>query len=163
MMSGRTAAAHEIYTQRFLRLNGDTTMRNFFDNLKYRFAAFMQGRYGYDELNRALSVLFFAFWILSLITGKRFFYTLGLIALVYSLYRSFSRDHMKRSRERLWYLQQIDKVKRFFRQLKQRWDQRNTHKFFRCKQCGVMIRVPKGKGQVEITCPKCGNKFVDRT
>ncbi len=138
-------------------------MRNFFDNLKYRLAAFMQGRYGYDELNRALSVSFLIFWILSLITGKRFFYTIGLIALVYSLFRSFSRDHMKRSRERLWYLQQIDKVKRFFRQLKQRWEQRNTHKFFRCKQCGVTIRVPKGKGQVEITCPKCGNKFVDRT
>ncbi len=138
-------------------------MRNFFDNLKYKLAAFMQGRYGHDELNRALSVLFLVFWILSLITGKDVFYALGMIALIYSLFRSFSRDHMKRSRERLWYLKQIDKVKRFFRQLKQRWDQRKTHKFFRCKQCGVMIRVPKGKGQIEITCPKCGHKFVDKT
>ncbi len=123
----------------------------------------MQGRYGNDELNNGLFIFFLVFWVISLITGKRLFYTIGLIALIYSLYRSFSRDHMKRSRERLWFLQQIDKVKRFFRQLKQRWEQRNTHKFFRCKQCGVMIRVPKGKGQIEITCPKCGNKFIERT
>ena len=138
-------------------------MKNFWENLKSKFAAFMQGRYGYDELNSGLSILFLAFWVLSLITGKRFFYTLGLIALVYSIYRSLSRDHMKRSRERLWFLKQIDKVKRFFRITKPRWEQRNTHKFFRCSQCGATVRVPKGKGQIEITCPKCGNKFVERT
>ena len=138
-------------------------MRNFFDNLKYKFAAFMQGRYGYDELNNGLFILFLILWVVSIITKKNFFYTIGLIALGYSLFRSFSRDHMKRSQERLWFLKQIDKVKRFFRQIKQRWEQRNTHKFYRCKQCGVTIRVPKGKGQIEITCPKCGYKFVDRT
>ena len=138
-------------------------MKNFLDNLKYKFAVFMQGRYGTDELNNGLFVLFIVFWIISMITGKRLFYSLGLIGLVYSIYRSLSRDHMKRSKERLWFLQLTDKVKRFFRQLKQRWDQRKTHKFFRCKQCGVMIRVPKGKGQIEITCPKCGNKFIERT
>ena len=138
-------------------------MRNFSDNLKYKFAAFMQGRYGYDELNNGLFILFLILWVVSIITKKNFFYTIGLIALGYSLFRSFSRDHMKRSQERLWFLKQIDKVKRFFRQIKQRWEQRNTHKFFRCKQCGVTIRVPKGQGQIEITCPKCGHKFVERT
>ena len=138
-------------------------MKNFLENLKYKFAAFMQGRYGYDELNNGLFIVFIVFWVLSLVTGKSFFYTLGLAALVYSLYRSLSRDHMKRSKERLWFLQQIEKVKRFFRITKQRWEQRNTHKFFRCKQCGAMVRIPKGKGQIEITCPKCGNKFIERT
>ncbi len=138
-------------------------MKIFLENIRYKFAAFMQGRYGYDELNNGLFVIFIAFWVLSMITRKSFFYTLGVAALVYSLYRSLSRDHMKRSKERLWFLQQTDKVKRFFKQQKQRWDQRKTHKFFRCSQCGVMIRVPRGKGQIEITCPKCGHKFVDRT
>ena len=123
----------------------------------------MQGRYGNDELNTALLMAFFVLWILSLITGVRFFYTLGVIALIYELFRMMSRNHMKRSQERLWYMKQVDKVKRFFRQIKQRWSQRKTHKFFKCKQCGVTIRVPKGKGQIEITCPKCGNKFIERT
>ena len=138
-------------------------MRNFFENLKFKFAAFMQGRYGTDELNNALFWAFLVLWILSLITKWGILYTIGLIGLIYSLYRSFSRDHMKRSKERLWYLQQVDKVKKFFRITKQRWEQRKTHKFFTCKQCGATVRVPKGKGQIEITCPKCGNKFIEKT
>ncbi|MFQ9547017.1 MAG: hypothetical protein ACLRZ6_03415 [Lachnospiraceae bacterium] len=31
------------------------------------------------------------------------------------------------------------------------------------KSCGQKIRVPKGKGKIEITCPKYGQKFVKRT
>ncbi len=138
-------------------------MRNFLDDLKYKISRWMQGRYGSDELNMALFVVFLVFWVISLLTKKSIFYTIGSLFLIYSLYRSFSRDHMKRSAERLWYLKLVDKIKRFPKQLKQRWDQRNTHKFFRCKQCGVTIRVPKGKGQIEITCPKCGYKFIDRS
>lgn len=138
-------------------------MKNFFDNLKYKFSVWMQGRYGADELCYALDGVFFVMWILSLITKASWLYYVGLAALVYSLYRMLSRDHMKRSRERLAFLKFVDKVKRYPKQIKQRWDQRNTHKFYRCKQCGVTIRVPKGKGQIEITCPKCGYKFIEKT
>ena len=123
----------------------------------------MQGRYGNDELNNALYITFIVLWIVTLITKKPYFYWIGLVALGYSLYRSFSRDHLKRSNERLWFLKKLEQVKKLPKQLKQRWDQRNTHKFYRCSKCGVTIRVPKGKGQIEITCPKCGNKFIERT
>ena len=123
----------------------------------------MQGRYGNDELNNGLFIAFLVCWVISLITKKSIFYTIGLLFLGYSIYRSFSRDHIKRSNERLWFLKQLDKIMRYPKQLKQRWDQRKTHKFYRCKQCGVTIRVPKGKGQIEITCPKCGYKFIERT
>ena len=138
-------------------------MRNFLDNLKYKIAAWMQGRYGSDELNYALFGAYLVLWIISLITKKQIFYYIGLIGLIYGIYRSLSRDHMKRSNERLAFLRFWDKLKRYPAQLKMRWEQRKTHKFYRCKQCGVTIRVPKGKGQIEITCPKCGTKFVDRT
>ena len=123
----------------------------------------MQGRYGNDELNNALYIAFIVLWVITLITKKPIFYWIGLVALGYSLYRSFSRDHLKRSNERLWFLKKLEQIKKLPKQWKQRWDQRNTHKFYRRKQCGVTIRVPKGKGQIEITCPKCGNKFIERT
>ena len=138
-------------------------MKDFFDNLKYKISYWMQGRYGNDELNLVLSVGFLVLWILSLITKKSFFYLIGLVLLVYSIYRALSRDHLKRSNERLKYLQIVDRIKRYPKLLRQQWDQRKTHAFFRCSQCGVTIRVPKGKGQIEITCPKCGNKFIKRT
>lgn len=123
----------------------------------------MQGRYGNDELNNAIFAAFIVLWIVSLITKSRVFYWIGLVLLGYSLYRSFSRDHYKRSNERLWFLKQTEHIKKLPGQIKMRWEQRNTHKFYRCKQCGVTIRVPKGKGQIEITCPKCGHKFIERT
>lgn len=138
-------------------------MRNFLDNVKNKIAYWMQGRYGNDELNNALFITFIVLWLLSLITKSSVFYYIGLIGLGYSIYRSLSRDHLKRSNERLWFLKKYEQAKRLPKQLKQRWDQRKTHKFYRCKQCGVTIRVPKGKGQIEITCPKCGYKFIDRT
>ena len=31
------------------------------------------------------------------------------------------------------------------------------HRYFPCKSCGAVCRVPAGKGHIEITCPKCGN------
>ena len=138
-------------------------MRNLWENFKNKLAYWMQGRYGNDELNNALYITFIVLWIVTLITKKPYFYWIGLVALGYSLYRSFSRDHLKRSNERLWFLKKLEQVKKLPKQLKQRWDQRNTHKFYRCSKCGVTIRVPKGKGQIEITCPKCGNKFLERT
>lgn len=138
-------------------------MRNLWENFKNKLAYWMQGRYGNDELNNALYIAFIVLWVITLITKKPIFYWIGLVALGYSLYRSFSRDHLKRSNERLWFHKKLEQIKKLPKQWKQRWEQRNTHKFYRCKQCGVTIRVPKGKGQIEITCPKCGNKFIERT
>lgn len=138
-------------------------MKNFFDNLRSKFSYWMQGRYGNDEMNYGLFGIFLVLWILSLITKRSFLYTIGLIFLIFAVYRSFSRDHMKRSNERLKYLQLLDRIKRYPKQLRQRWEQRKTHAFFTCSKCGVTIRVPKGQGQIEITCPKCGNKFIKRT
>ena len=138
-------------------------MKNIWENIKNKIAYWMQGRYGADELSNAIFIAFLVLWILSLITKSSVFYYIGIALLIYSLFRIFSRDHYKRSQERLWFLKQVEKIKKLPGQLKMRWDQRKTHKFYRCKQCGVTIRVPKGKGQIEITCPKCGNKFIERT
>ncbi len=29
----------------------------------------------------------------------------------------------------------------------------------KCPKCGITTRVPKGKGKIRITCPKCGEIF----
>jgi len=41
--------------------------------------------------------------------------------------------------------------------------QRKTHKFFKCPGCGNTLRVPRGKGKLQITCPKCGERFSRKT
>ena len=60
------------------------------------------------------------------------------------------------------YLGLISKPKRTWLQWQRRWKERKTHCFFRC-QCGTMLRVPKGKGEVIITCPNCHRQMTKRT
>ncbi|WP_207645519.1 hypothetical protein [Marvinbryantia formatexigens] len=47
--------------------------------------------------------------------------------------------------------------------VKMNFEQRKTHRIFMCKVCGKKVRVPKGKGKIEITCPSCGNKMTHHT
>lgn len=36
---------------------------------------------------------------------------------------------------------------------------KQTYAFFTCGSCGQKVRVPAGKGRIQIICPKCGNRF----
>ena len=44
--------------------------------------------------------------------------------------------------------------------MKKRWAQRGTYRFFKCPQCRQIVRVPKGRGKICITCPKCKTEFM---
>ncbi len=44
----------------------------------------------------------------------------------------------------------------------QRQDSR-YYKYFNCPNCNQKVRVPKGKGKIEITCPKCRTTFIRKT
>ncbi len=37
------------------------------------------------------------------------------------------------------------------------------YKYFNCPNCNQKVRVPKGKGKIEITCPKCHTSFIRKT
>lgn len=124
-------------------------IRAFFQN-------FMRGRNGTDDLAKVVLGVSVAFYLLSILTKVSLFYSLGLVGLIYTLYRCMSRDIMSRSEENRRFL-------KFLRLLKLKWEQRKDHKIFACKRCGRTIRVPKRKGKIEVTCPTCGHKSIHRT
>ena len=35
------------------------------------------------------------------------------------------------------------------------WKERKTKAFLKCPNCGTMLSVPRGKGKIIVTCPKC--------
>ena len=84
-------------------------------------------------------------------------------ALIYCMWRVLSRDIYKRQKENAWYYEKQQAVFRWFRSLKDRWQQRKDYKFFRCPSCHALLRVPKGKGKLQLTCRKCGNRFERKT
>ena len=142
--------------------------------LKEKLARFLSGRYGSDQLNTALCILALVFFIIAAILGhidntacfviSVITYVLAIAALGYSFFRTFSRNLSARHAENEWFRKKfIIPFKRKSNELSTRRRQKETHKFFKCPKCRQTVRVPKGKGKVRITCPKCGEVFIKET
>ena len=127
----------------------------------------MTGRYGTDQLNRALSVVTMVLMLLGIIFGRYAFgsvlWLLALASLVWSTFRTFSRNTVKRRLENTKYMRFSQKYLSGFRGAKTRFQQRREYKFFRCPSCKIWLRVPKGKGKLNITCRQCGERFTRNT
>lgn len=135
-------------------------------NFRQKIQQFMYGRYGYDQLGRALIFAALVCVLLGMLL-PRAIYPLFLLGqyglLIWCIFRFLSRNAYKRQRENAWYLGKEQAVRRWFRSLKDRWQQRKEYKFFRCPSCHALLRVPKGKGKLLLTCRKCGNRFERKT
>ena len=128
--------------------------------MREKFMHFMAGRYGTDSLSKFLLAICFICLILNLFIRIPGLYFFGLVILGYGYFRMFSRNFAKRSAENAWYLKTTKGVRTFFGKQKNYQKIRKTHHLYKCKQCGQRIRIPKGKGRIEITCPKCKYRFI---
>ena len=123
---------------------------------------FMQGRYGGDQLNRFLMVMVLICFAVSLF-GGRVFYLIGTAILVYAYFRMLSKNVYKRREENNVYLRYTYKVRQTFATWKRDMRQRRTHHIYKCPSCRQKIRIPRGKGKIEIRCPKCGQTFIKKS
>lgn len=125
----------------------------------------MYGRNGSDTLGFALLLLsailsvLLAFLPDSLILIRLVCY----IPLGLSIYRMFSKNIAKRQLENERFLIWWRNLKSQFNRKKQQMQDSKTYKFLKCPQCGQKLRLPKGRGKIRITCPKCGKQFEKRT
>lgn len=130
-------------------------MSGFFGKIRAGFRRFMQGRYGGDKLNMALIWVAFGSYILSLLIPleivKLILIVLSYLLIAWSLFRSLSRNTYKRYQENRKYLQLLDRIKD------------RDHRYYDCPRCRQPVRVPRGKGKIAITCPKCREKFIRKT
>lgn len=134
--------------------------------MRYRISQWLSGRYGVDPLNRALFVFSCALFIASIFFRgywSRLLLIIGIISLIFCYIRMMSKNFEKRQSENQKYMSFIDKITLAFRLRKERWRQRGEYKFFRCPSCHTMLRVPKGKGRINIVCCKCGTSFQGKT
>ena len=131
--------------------------------MREKFQRFMMGRYGNDDFNRFLFVLCIVFLVLNVILHVGPLYYISLVLLIITYYRSLSRDVNKRYKENLWYLEKKDKLFGFFSRKKYYHEQRKDYHIYTCPSCKQKIRIPKGKGKINVTCPKCRTSFVKRS
>lgn len=123
----------------------------------------MQGRYGVDQLSRCMLGAGLVCWVLSLITKRGIFSLLLLVFVIVIYFRMFSRNIPKRYAENQKFLGYYNKVAGKFRMEKDLMQQRKTHHIYKCPSCKQKIRIPKGKGKISITCPKCRTEFIKRS
>ena len=135
----------------------------FFRELMYKFNRFMQGRYGYDELFKFLTYTALVLVVLSYLPYMKFLSLVAFILMVYGIFRVFSKNFTDRRNELNKYYILSDKFKKSKRVFSARWRDRKTHIYFKCKNCGAIIRVPKNKGEIEVTCPRCRAKTTKKT
>lgn len=117
---------------------------------------FMYGRYGTDSLNKALLIVALVLMFLAIVGGRFVPWlslagTLAYVPLVYSIFRMYSRNIEKRRRENAAW-------QRFLLPLKDR-----NNRYFKCPKCRQTVRVPRGKGKINIRCPKCNERFIKTT
>lgn len=134
--------------------------------MRDRLARMFYGRNGVDKLSTFLWVVGLVLLIISSIV-RRFasngvgyiIWVLALVCIVLSFVRIFSRNVAKRAAENERYLSIKNSVVNRFRGRKARFDQRRDYKFFKCPECKSVLRVPRGKGRIYVTCRKCGARF----
>lgn len=125
------------------------------NRLKQWLQQFMAGRYGTDKLNMYLLGLGLILCLLSMfipVALADLLLTTGSYALMfYALFRCFSRNTYKRYQENRRFLLLLDRLKD------------REHRYFDCPRCRQPVRVPRGKGKIVITCPKCKEKFTKKS
>lgn len=130
-------------------------------NLNERLNSFFKGRYGNDNMNRFLLIVVVVFTFLYAISKWLIFDIATTLLIVYIIFRMMSRNHSKRTAENKKYLELSEPVRIIINNL--RPASKVPNKVFSCPKCKQKLRVPKGKGKIEITCPKCRNNFVKRS
>ena len=129
--------------------------RQLFYRLHAALRSFMVGRYGTDKLSLTMLVAALALSLVSAFLGSSILnLVLTLVSyglMFWAIFRSFSRNTYARYEENRKFL-------RFFDQLKDR-----THRYFNCPKCRQTVRVPRGKGKIAITCPRCKERFIKKT
>lgn len=130
-------------------------LRQFGGKISAGIRSFMIGRYGTDKLNMyilgagvivCLLSLFLQFSYVPLMLTA-----LSYVLMFWAIFRSFSRNTYKRYQENRKFLLFLDRIKD------------RKHKYFSCPKCRQPVRVPRGKGKIAISCPKCKEKFIRKT
>lgn len=123
----------------------------------------MAGRYGTDELTKFMMGVCLVCLLLNMFTRWQILYLLAIVILFVSYFRMFSRNYSKRNAENQKYLNATRDLRMRLAKMKNRAAQSRDFHIYKCPSCGQKIRIPRGKGKICITCPKCRTEFTKKS
>ena len=130
---------------------------------KNKLVRFLYGRYGNDTLNKVLTAIYLiwliVFTVVDVLVKSIIFSIIGwsisLALFFWVIFRMMSRNIYARRREN-------DKFCGFFKLRRNKFRDRKTHVYRKCKSCKAVLRLPKAKGKHFVVCPKCKSRFEVR-
>lgn len=133
------------------------------NNIMNKVQRFMQGRYGVDQLSMGLLILMIIITLIGQLFDQIWLVYLSWVPLILCYMRILSKNTYKRYQENATFLRfwnpiqfKIDNKIKYIKTLKK-------FRYYKCKECGQKLRVPRGRGKLEIKCPKCKHTFVKKT
>lgn len=123
---------------------------------------FMYGRYGTDQLNQTLIGVYLVLFLFYMLTGAQALYLLSFLLMIWTLFRTLSRNFAARRAENAKFQKLVSPLTRWLR-LQRTIRRDKEHCYFKCPNCGQYLRVPKGKGRITVTCRGCGVSFEEKS
>ncbi len=133
--------------------------------MKFRekLARFFYGRYGTDQLNTFILVLYAVFLLLNMFFGRYLwgllFWIPAAVCVFLYFFRMLSRNIHIRRAENEKFMKAWKKFTGFFKLQRNKFRDRKTHVYRRCPSCRAMLRLPKKKGEHSVCCPACRKSF----
>lgn len=131
--------------------------------MKEKFYRFMQGRYGMDAFSKFLMIVGVILYFISSLIPKISLTLIPLIIVIYAYYRIFSKEHQRRYKENQWFLLQKSRFLYHVDRFKNRKHITDPNHIFKCPKCKQKLRIPKGRGKIQITCKKCQHQFIKKS
>ena len=128
-----------------------------------RLRALLAGRNGFDQTAIALLI---SAAILNLIARILMWYPLILISIILmalAMIRIFSKNIAKRREENYKFMHITGDLREEIKAWRNRRSQASSYRFFKCPDCKSKLRVLRGKGKIQITCPRCGLRFIRKS
>ena len=123
---------------------------------------FMYGRYGNDQLNLFLTGLYLLLYLASLFVRSNLLYFIGFVLLALALFRMLSHNIERRRTENARFLHTVNPLLSWLR-LRRTIHRDKEHVYFKCPNCGQQLRVPRGRGNITVTCRSCGASFQEKS
>ena len=130
-------------------------MRDWFRRLSYNMANTMRYRNGMDTLANWSLGLGIILIIVAFFTSSHLVNLLSIAAIGYSIFRCYSTNVVARRRENEAFAKRVAGPSRWIELQYKKFKNRKTSCYFTCPDCKAVYSVPKGKGKLRATCPKC--------
>lgn len=132
------------------------------------FRRMMYGRYGNDQFGNFLFVLYLLLFVLQRIfirtVAAPIFALVSMLVIVLYFFLLLFEKYCEPPERKSEIFEILEPGKNYFKFCRLRMKERSgTKKLYRCPKCHQTIRVPKGRGKIAISCPKCRFEFIKKT